>query len=1163
MPGYGYGYGYAVKSSITGGGSPASTLYAVSQHNIAQLQSYSLTLSDDVSFWGDSLTQAVATGGTPWPEALENYITNTSNNEGIGGELIVSQILPRIQAAAAEQKDDITGIQGGTNDANVSTSPVYSSVITAFASAVTAIGHEKYTVSSGTFSGGALSSQSGNDREVVNASLLSTYGDRYIDYTLPLYMGKPVSDWASDELRSIALGQLPSSLRQDATHPNREGYDLIGHEMHLCAIANGGGPAHPHSQIAYVDTYAAASSAIHTVRRLGTPTAWEIISVNNGADNALFTIDGSGVIRRSATGTLTKDYYNCRVRCTSSGGAQDALIKLIRGGGEAYNGVTFKTLGALGAVDPPTFTDFTVAIGLKVSPGETTTRRMISSDQATFIDSQATGRWQWTLKDASNTVVAERPVTLAMTQHDPEEWQWFVLSYDQAAGTARSICAYINTSGAPTVRQSPAAGGTLTGNISFGEWMALGTEGVNFASTSLRDVRRVLVFDHAWDLTSSTDQAKFFNTTTMAPSIIGSNGEIDGVTPWMGFDARGPGDVMPNRWYGEAERGIWTIPWGESSEQYASAPFTGAGAFYPDYDIYVDSLSGSDANDGLTRATALQTLGAAQTAAIAAGNGVSIGLRRGSSWREQLSLDPLTGVTVAAYGAGNAPKIDASEVATGWTQPDAATYPNVWSVSWTTTMVGANYGIQAFEDGAVLANVASLAAVNSTPGRTYIATTLTGNDTIYLHTSGSDNPNTNGMVYELNKRPSAITTSTVGAETLTVEGIDTLKPGWFSGSVVTGDGASIKKTIAQDSVDHSLLIAGGSVEDSISIGASPRYGAGASVLLVAFTSTPGTYVTSVKRTGFLAGASPAPGPYEDVGGVFSHNDYPGVINDITLEQSWFVDLISAGGFRGRTIQYIAPYFLRTGGLNSSATTPAATAISYAMGQGIVSGQSGFDSVAAFTDGAFYDGPRWRLGDGFTITNTSAYGTSSSGLMQPFSTGIDNLQVNNSVLIVNTWGMAIDLANNTNYSGDYNVLASYFSGRQVRTRIGGTEYQTLAAWQAATGQDANSVYTLPADQVSGSADAFWLGVATSANNGPADGDFRINPTAKVYGGDNTPYTGTFADGVTPITDAGPQNHWDWNNRQATSGAPSAFPDVPETLAESRTYTLDPEGWDFYP
>ena len=58
----------------------------------------------------------------------------------------------------------------------------------------------------------------------------------------------------------------------------------------------------------------------------------------------------------------------------------------------------------------------------------------------------------------------------------------------------------------------------------------------------------------------------------------------------------------------------------------------------------------------------------------------------------------------------------------------------------------------------------------------------------------------------------------------------------------------------------------------------------------------------------------------------------------------------------------------------------------------------------------------------------------------------------------------------------------------------------------------------------------------------DGDFRINPNAYVYNGAGTRLTGTFADGTTPITAAGPQAYWDFNQRAVVWGY-SGLPDCP--------------------
>lgn len=113
-----------------------------------------------------------------------------------------------------------------------------------------------------------------------------------------------------------------------------------------------------------------------------------------------------------------------------------------------------------------------------------------------------------------------------------------------------------------------------------------------------------------------------------------------------------------------------------------------------------------------------------------------------------------------------------------------------------------------------------------------------------------------------------------------------------------------------------------------------------------------------------------------------------------------------------------------------------------------------------------------------------------------------------------------------------------------------EYTRLADWQAATGHDAHSVWLTDAQ-----AAAFFLG-------DPREGDARINPAAEVTAADGTVYVGTFPDG-TPITEAGPQAHWDFSRHAPAPGPPTRWPVAPRTLDDAKRYVRDPRAWDFYP
>jgi len=118
-------------------------------------------------------------------------------------------------------------------------------------------------------------------------------------------------------------------------------------------------------------------------------------------------------------------------------------------------------------------------------------------------------------------------------------------------------------------------------------------------------------------------------------------------------------------------------------------------------------------------------------------------------------------------------------------------------------------------------------------------------------------------------------------------------------------------------------------------------------------------------------------------------------------------------------------------------------------------------------------------------------------------------------------ISITRATTTFYRGDYERAYSFSPSFYWR----GGYVEPLSAWQSVSGQDAHSVYFKPEDQTSGNSHALWLGVATGTNNGPSDGDWRINPGARVYDSADAAYIGKFPDGA-PITQAGPQTHWNY-------------------------------------
>jgi hypothetical protein len=176
----------------------------------------------------------------------------------------------------------------------------------------------------------------------------------------------------------------------------------------------------------------------------------------------------------------------------------------------------------------------------------------------------------------------------------------------------------------------------------------------------------------------------------------------------------------------------------------------GSGFRFP---IFVDSVNGSDSNNGLTSAAAFATLGAAATAATARASAVIVYLARGSTFKEQFDV-PINNLSMAVYGSGAMPVVDGADAVTsGWTQPDAVTYPNVWSRSWSrasaTTTSSEMLGY--WEAGSRTTRRTSLSLLQAGSNGDWHTTSLTTQTSTVSIRAAAD-PNSDGILREITKR---------------------------------------------------------------------------------------------------------------------------------------------------------------------------------------------------------------------------------------------------------------------------------------------------------------------------------------------------------------------------------------------------------------------------
>lgn len=203
--------------------------------------------------------------------------------------------------------------------------------------------------------------------------------------------------------------------------------------------------------------------------------------------------------------------------------------------------------------------------------------------------------------------------------------------------------------------------------------------------------------------------------------------------------------------------------------------------------VYVDSISGSDANSGVSPTLAKQTLSAAITLASGITGVGSLRIAGGSTFYEpNINFSALSYWTIERYGQGNRPVIDGTTLLSGtWTQH--GTYTNVWYLAATIPATSGNYAATASSawhpamwdeaagtrvedayvtrclnddtvDGVVVAETAIndfLAILDTNPGTFYVHKTgsteyeprnTASNGTtftFYLATRDGTNPNTN------------------------------------------------------------------------------------------------------------------------------------------------------------------------------------------------------------------------------------------------------------------------------------------------------------------------------------------------------------------------------------------------------------------------------------
>jgi hypothetical protein len=570
------------------------------------------------------------------------------------------------------------------------------------------------------------------------------------------------------------------------------------------------------------------------------------------------------------------------------------------------------------------------------------------------------------------------------------------------------------------------------------------------------------------------------------------------------------------------------------------------------YNLFVNSTAANDTANGLTIVTPKKTLGAIVSLVT---SGKKLGLARGSNWRE--GLTPPADMTIGVVGAGVMPILDGADVAGTWV---ASGTTNVWTQSWTRPgPIQGSDDLGLWIDGVRPRLGTSIADVGTNQGWWVDAPrALTANVYVYSTTD----PNSNGKVYEISKRNNAFNwhsqQSAPGTYTVQLAGPMELKRFHAHYGCVSAGAGNVSRLLLRDCGIHHMVTHGTSTTDVI----ATEYLVGANGIPFVSYRADGTGFTHT----FTRCLALFPGGASRVAawnGFYSHSSLGSTKIDAVYRYGCVVR-----GMDGMSSSALAAtddgcYIEDANAYAFDATADVNTTIRCLVNDTTASPNGGGNvawrkpsttNAAAYTDCASYT----RLGSAVVAdTGTLSY------------TNCAFVSANNGMSCTNAATPAVNYCIFDNigramhnlgvgYTGNHNVF--YF--RTVGNGwffYNGVLYTDLASFQTATGQDAHSVYLLDADQTTGNPNAFWLGVANSTG-GPINGDFRINPSAKVYAANGAARFGTFTDG-TALTLAGPQTHRNFNTSANVAGPPTAWPLLPTTITQMRALIDNPASWTY--
>lgn len=484
----------------------------------------------------------------------------------------------------------------------------------------------------------------------------------------------------------------------------------------------------------------------------------------------------------------------------------------------------------------------------------------------------------------------------------------------------------------------------------------------------------------------------------------------------------------------------------------------------PALDYYVDAISGSDTNNGTSIGTPYSTL----TPLTQKGNlgGKSIGIKSGTTLYSRLAVAG-GDIRVTSYGGGQTPIIDCRDTISGFTKTAGYTsiYQKTVALPGDSKVMG-----NAWEDSRMLKQVSSLEACDATPGSCYVTSWAAASATLYLNTTASSDPGTNGKVYRYSARSNGIQLTGTNAR---VTNIRTIGNGHQDGGIVAyGTGAVIDGVRCDDGSRQSSLFAPNvTIKNSYFYrGRNDLEDASANGAIIYAPTITGTSV-SVENTTFEQGDG---GAFTGISGHGSPGNQ--LFASVTYKNCKWLGCSVESGMNATDGQVVSPVFVNCnvgfgmdvagGTMTLSNGSGTINRLIQCLAGGTVNSNNGKYSIPVLGQAAsvgFYRTDSTSLNVNLNINGDELYiqnapvANADVIYQQKGNISVQNMKIGPALAVPMTYVLYAGFSDGTaTYTGSNNKfpLGSRFY-------LNGTTYQTLAEWQAAGHDLTSTTQPMPA------------------------------------------------------------------------------------------------------